>query len=57
MCTYIAVFWGLRLPLQAAFDVKPHLTTWWLRLGYHTLTMLFLSFTLVYGYAALRPGG
>ena len=57
VCGYVAVFWGLRLPLQAVFDVKPHLTSWWLTLGYHTLTVLFLSFTLLYGYAALRPAG
>jgi hypothetical protein len=57
VCGYVAVFWGLRLPLQAVFDVKPHLTTWWLTLGYHTLTVLFLSFALLYGYAALRPAG
>jgi len=52
---YIALFWGLRLPLQAVFDVKAHLTTWWLKLGYHTLTVLFVSFTLVFGYGALQP--
>ena len=51
---YGAVFWGVRLCLQAVFDVKPHLTAWWLTAGYHTLTVLFLSFTAVYGYAALR---
>ena len=44
----------LRLGLQAVFDVKPHLTAWWLKLGYHTLTVLFLFFTAVYSYAALR---
>ena len=56
-CGYVAIFWGLRLPLQAVFDVKKHLTTWWLKCGYHTLTVLFVTFTLVYGYAALRPAG
>jgi hypothetical protein len=34
------------------FDVKPYLTAWWLAAGYRLLTILFLSFTLVYGYAA-----
>ncbi|CAN5634724.1 hypothetical protein BH11PLA2_BH11PLA2_25080 [soil metagenome] len=53
-CLYGAIFWGVRLCLQAVFDVKAHLTAWWLRLGYHTLTLLFLSFTGVYLYAALR---
>jgi hypothetical protein len=57
VCLYNAVFWGLRLPLQAVFDTKQYLTTWWLKLGYHTLTVLFLSFTLLYGWAALHPTG
>lgn len=56
VCGYNAIFWGLRLPLQAVFDVKAHLTTWWLKLGYHTLTVLFTTFTIIYGYAALQPG-
>ncbi|MFO0881108.1 MAG: hypothetical protein U0840_27610 [Gemmataceae bacterium] len=54
-CGYVAVFWGVRVCLQAVFDVKEHLTAWWLRLGYHGLTVLFLFFTVVYGWAALRP--
>ena len=55
VCGYIAVFWGIRVVLQAVFDVKKHLTAWWLKIGYHILTALFVSFTLIYGYAALRP--
>ena len=55
ICGYIAVFWGVRLALQWIFDVKEHLSTWWLRLGYYALTILFASFTLLYGFAALRP--
>ena len=51
-CGYVAVFWGVRLCLQAVFDVKPHLTAWWLKAGYHTLTVLFAAFTTVYGIAA-----
>jgi hypothetical protein len=54
-CGYIAIFWGVRLLLQGVFDVKEHLTAWWLKAGYHTLTVLFLCFTLIYGYAAIRP--
>src|SRR3982750_4014622 len=42
VCIYGAVFWGFRLCLQAVFDVKPHLTAWWLTAGYHLLTVLFL---------------
>jgi hypothetical protein len=54
VCAYGAVFWGVRVCLQAVFDVKPHLTTWWLTAGYHLLTPLFLGSALVYGYAAVR---
>lgn len=54
VCLYGAAFWGVRLCLQAVFDAKPFLTAWWLTAGYHTLTALFVTFTAVYGYAALR---
>jgi len=57
MCGYIAVFWGIRICLQAVFDVKEFLTAWWLTAGYHLLTLLFLSFTVIYGWAALHPAG
>jgi hypothetical protein len=53
-CCYGAAFWGIRLGLQAVFDVREHLTTWWLRLGYHGLTVVFVSFTAIYGWAALH---
>lgn len=56
-CGYVAVFWGLRLCLQPVFQVKEQLTTWWLHAGYHALTVLFVAFTGVYGWAALRPTG
>lgn len=47
-CGYGAAFWGIRLCLQAVFDVKPHLTEWWMPIGYHLLTVLFASFTVLY---------
>ena len=52
LSAYMAVFWGVRLSLQTAFDVKEHLTAWWLRAGYHTLTLLFATFTAIFAYAA-----
>jgi hypothetical protein len=52
VCGFGAVFWGLRLLLQLVLDVKPHLATWWLRAGYHLLTVWFTCFTLVYLIAA-----
>jgi hypothetical protein len=54
-CFYVAVFWGIRVGLQLVFDVKEHLSLWWLKAGYHLLTVLFLCFTALYGWAALRP--
>lgn len=57
ICGYMAVFWGIRLSLQTVLDVKQHLTTWWLKAGYRLLTVFFASFTLIFAYAALRPGG
>jgi hypothetical protein len=54
VCAYGAVFWGVRVALQAVFDVRPHLTAWWLKAGYHALTVLFVFFTAVYGYTAVR---
>ena len=54
VCIYGALFWGIRLSLQAVLDAKPHLTAWWLTAGYHALTPLFLFFTIVYGYAAVK---
>jgi hypothetical protein len=53
VCAYIAVFWGVRVVLQGVFDVKEHLTTWWLRVGYAALTLLFVALTLIYGWTAI----
>lgn len=54
VCGYIAVFWGVRLSLQTILDVTDHLTLWWLRAGYHVLTLLFASFTAIFAFAVLR---
>jgi len=54
---YMAVFWGIRLALQGVFDVKGHLTTWWLRGGYLCLSVLFAAFTSIYAWAAFGMVG
>jgi hypothetical protein len=56
-CAYVAVFWGIRVGLQAVFDVKDHVTTWWLKAGYFVLTLMFAALTVVYTWAALSGGG
>lgn len=53
-CGYAAAFWGIRLCLQPVFDARPFLTSAWLRAGYHVLTVLFASFTVILAWAALR---
>jgi len=56
VCGFIALFWGARLAVQLlVFDAKSHLTSPWLRVGYHGLTLVFLYLTLVYGLAAVAP--
>jgi len=55
LCAYIALFWGIRVTLQGVLDVKPHLQTWWLRGGYHLLTLFFIYFTTVYAAATFMP--
>jgi hypothetical protein len=54
ICGYIAVFWGIRLGLQAVFEMRPYLDTWWKAAGYAALTGLFAGLTVVYAVAALR---
>lgn len=55
-CGYVAVFWGIRLALQAVFDLKGYLNTWWAKAGYSALTLMFTALTIVYSWAALHQG-
>ncbi len=53
VCGFIALFWGTRLLIQFfLFDARPFLTSRWLALGYHGLTVVFSYFVLVYTLAA-----
>ena len=52
VCIYGFAFWGIRLSLQAVFEGKPYLTTWWLKVAYYGLTVLFAIFTVVYAIGA-----
>jgi hypothetical protein len=55
ICGYFALFWGLRLALQAVFDVKSFSRALWLRAANTALTSLFLALVLIYGWVAFRP--
>ena len=55
VCAIIAIFWLARLAVQFfVFDARPFLTTTFLRLGYHGLTLLFAALVFIYGCAALN---
>jgi hypothetical protein len=55
-CAFVAVFWGTRLAIQLfVFDARPFLTTRFLTVGYHGLTVVFTYLTAVYACAALGP--
>ena len=45
---------GIRLSLQPFLSARYFLTTWWLRTGYHLLTILFASFTLILGWGTIH---
>lgn len=55
VCAMIALFWLARLGVQfLVFDARPFLTTAFLRVGYHGLTILFAALVIIYGCAALN---
>jgi hypothetical protein len=55
VCGVIAIFWLARLAVQFfVFDARPFLTTTFLWLGYHGLTLLFTTLVFIYGSAALN---
>jgi hypothetical protein len=54
MCGFIAIFWAARLVVQFfVFDAKSHLKTTFLKLGYHSLTLVFIYHAAVYSWAAM----
>lgn len=57
LCWFLFVFWTLRLAVAAfVFDVRPYLTTWYFRLGYHVTNVAFSLLVVVYAWAAWFGG-
>lgn len=57
LCLFIAIFWAARLFVQfAIFDPRPFLTNWFYKIGYHTLTVVFVLLVAIYTTAAVSPG-
>lgn len=55
VCGFIAFFWAARLFIQFfVFDAKPFLTTAFLKVGYHSLTLVFIYQAVVLSWAAIR---
>ena len=53
-CAFVAVFWLARLGVQFfVFDASEFLTAWWLKAGYHLLTLIFTSLPIPYALVAL----
>ena len=56
LCTFLAVFWTVRLIVATfVFDLEPYLTTWYRRVGYHATNIVFAYLPIVYAIAAARP--
>jgi len=55
LCVFLTAFWTLRLIVAAfVFDVRPYLTHWFYRLGYHATTLVFIYLTAIYAWAAFK---
>ncbi|MGE0756404.1 MAG: hypothetical protein AB7F89_18095 [Pirellulaceae bacterium] len=52
VCGFAAVFWGVRLCLQACLKVRPYLTASWLWAGDTMLTIWFAGLAAVFTWAA-----
>jgi hypothetical protein len=54
LCAVIAIFWGARLAVQCfVFDAKPYLTRWVWKVGYHSLTVVFIALVGIFGWGAV----
>lgn len=54
VCGFIAFFWSARLFIQFfVFDAKPFLKTGLLKIGYHSLTLVFIYQAVILSWAAI----
>ena len=57
LCILLTAFWTLRLVAAAfVFDVRPYLTNWFYRLGYHGINLIFIYLLFIYAFAVWRGG-
>ena len=56
LCTFLALFWTLRLIAGTfVFDLRPYLTSRVRRAGYHAMNIVFAYLPVVYALAAIQP--
>jgi len=57
LCVLLLAFWTLRLIAAGfIFDVRPYLTNWFYRLGYHAINLVFVYLAAVYALAIWKGG-
>jgi hypothetical protein len=57
LCVFLALFWTVRLVAATfVFDVRPYLTNYFWRLGYHATNIVFIYLPLVYAWVAWKGG-
>ncbi len=57
LCGLCLVFWSARLFVASfIFDVRPYLTNWFYRLGYHATNLVFVYLVGVYALAVWKGG-
>ena len=57
LCAFFAVFWTVRLIAGTfIFDMRPYLTDFYRRLGYHAINIVFAYLPFVYAWAAWNGG-
>jgi hypothetical protein len=57
LCAFFAVFWTFRLIAGTfIFDMRPYLTNFYRRLGYHAINIVFTYLPIVYAWAAWKGG-
>jgi FtsH-binding integral membrane protein len=55
VCTFLAVFWTIRLIAATfIFDLRPYLTNRFRRVGYQATNIVFIYLPIIYAWAALK---
>jgi hypothetical protein len=57
LCAFLAIFWTVRLIAGTfIFDMRPYLTNFYRRIGYHAINIVFAYLPIVYAWAAWKGG-